>query len=304
MPVIEVQDLHKAYGEVHAVDGVSFDVETGEVFGMLGPNGAGKTTTVEILEGLRARDRGTVRVLGLDPRTEEKALKRRIGVQLQHVSLYPDLRVTEVLELFASFYGVSGVTNRLLELLDLGERRNARVKQLSGGQQQRLSVALAVVHDPELVFLDEPTTGMDPAARRSLWDIVERFRSEGRTVLLTTHYMEEAERLCDRVAVMDHGHIIAIDAPRRLVRHHFAEDAIEFALTSRISIEDLQKLPRVSSAAAEDDRFVVFSGHIAATMGSLLDLARTSDAPVDDLRVRHATLEDVFLKLTGRMLRD
>ena len=304
MPVVEVQDLHKFYGEVRAVDGVSFEVAKGEVFGMLGPNGAGKTTTVEILEGLRERDRGQVRVLGFDPDQAGREVKRRIGVQLQQVALYPRLRVDEVIELFASFYGRSGVAGALVELLGLQDRRKARVSELSGGQQQRLSVALAVVNDPEIVFLDEPTTGLDPAARRNLWDVIQRFQAEGRTVFLTTHYMEEAERLCDRVAVMDHGRIIALDSPDHLVRAHFSEDAIEFSQDDGLTTDELSALPGATRAALEHERFVVFSADIPRTMGGLLAASQERNVAVEDLRVRRATLEDVFLQLTGRTLRD
>jgi ABC-2 type transport system ATP-binding protein len=304
VPVIEVRDLHKSYGEVRAVQGVSFTVERGEVFGMLGPNGAGKTTTVEILEGLRTRDAGDVRVLSLDPDRAGRAIKARIGVQLQQVALYPRLTVTEVIELFASFYGRSGVAAELVELMGLGERQDARVEHLSGGQQQRLSVALAAVNEPEIVFLDEPTTGMDPQGRRSLWAVIERFRAEGRTVFLTTHYMEEAERLCDRVAVMDHGQIIALDAPGRLVRDHFEDDAVEFAQSDGLTTAELGALPGASSATVEGDRLVVFTQDVPQTMGALLALSKDRRVPLDDLTVRRASLEDVFLKLTGRTLRD
>ena len=304
MSVIEVQDLRKAYGDVKAVDGVSFTVEVGEVFGMLGPNGAGKTTTVEILEGLRPRDAGAVRVLGLDPGREADDLKRKIGVQLQQVSLYPRLRVAEVIELFASFYGRAGVADHLLTLLGLEERRRAFVKDLSGGQQQRLSVALAMVNDPPIIFLDEPTTGMDPQARRSLWETIERFKTEGRTVLLTTHYMEEAERLCDRVAVMDHGRIIAMDTPEDLVRTHFAEDAIEFSRRDGLAEADVESLPAVVNASIQGDRVSMFSDDVPASMAALLQLGQERAEPIQNLRLRRATLEDVFLKLTGRTLRD
>ena len=304
MSVIEVQDLRKTYGDVKAVDGVSFSVKVGEVFGMLGPNGAGKTTTVEIMEGLRPRDSGAVQVLGLDPGREAGDLKRKIGVQLQQVSLYPRLRVAEVIELFASFYGRAGVADHLLALLGLEERRRAFVKDLSGGQQQRLSVALAMVNDPPVIFLDEPTTGMDPQARRSLWETVERFKSEGRTVLLTTHYMEEAERLCDRVAVMDHGRIIAMDTPEDLVRTHFAEDAIEFSQRDGLAEADIESLPAVVNASSQGDRVSMFSDDVPASMAALLQLGQERGEPIQNLRLRRATLEDVFLKLTGRTLRD
>ncbi len=304
MPIVEVEDLRKAYGDVQAVAGVSFGVEEGEVFGMLGPNGAGKTTTVEILEGLRPRDEGTVRVLNLDPDRDAYKIKCQIGVQLQQVALYPRLRVTEVLELFASFYDRSGVADHLVELLGLEERRGALVKDLSGGQQQRLSVALAVVNDPQLIFLDEPTTGMDPQARRSLWETIEQFKSQGRTVFLTTHYMEEAARLCDRVAVMDHGRIIALDTPDRLVREHFAQDAIEFSQRDGFTIEELESLPAVVSASIQGGLLSMFSDDVPASMAALLRVSQEREVPVENLRLRRATLEDVFLKLTGRMLRD
>ena len=304
MPVIEVRDLRKAYGDLEAVAGVSFDVAEGEVFGMLGPNGAGKTTTVEILEGLRIRDSGQISVLGLDPAASGRDFKRLVGVQLQQVALYPRLRVHEVISLFGSFYERQAETDDLIAMMGLQDRRNARIAELSGGQAQRLSVALAVVNKPRLVFLDEPSTGMDPQARRSLWDTIEGFKADGMTVMLTTHYMEEAERLCDRVAVMDHGRIIALDSPSALVRASFAEDAIEFVSNDGLTIDDLRDLAAVTSAASQGSAHSVFSSDIPQTMGSLLELARERGAPLDGMRVRHATLEDVFLKLTGRTLRD
>ena len=304
MAVIEVRELRKAYGDVQAVRGVSFTVEQGEVFGMLGPNGAGKTTTVEILEGLRKRDGGEVTVLGLDPDAAGRSIKSRIGVQLQQVALYPRLRVHEVIELFASFYGRSGVADRLIQTLGLEERRTGLVKDLSGGQQQRLSVALAVVNDPEIVFLDEPTTGMDPAARRNLWEFIEELRKGGRTIFLTTHYMEEAERLADRVAVMDHGKIIALETPRKLVRQNFSEDAIEFSQRDGLTTEELGALPSVTDASLNAEQFRLYSANVPETMGALLSLAERREAPIENLQVRRATLEDVFLKLTGRTLRD
>ena len=304
MAVIEVRELRKAYGDVQAVRGVSFSVEQGEVFGMLGPNGAGKTTTVEILEGLRKRDGGEVTVLGLDPDAAGRSIKSRIGVQLQQVALYPRLRVHEVIELFASFYGRSGVADRLIQTLGLEERRTGLVKDLSGGQQQRLSVALAVVNDPEIVFLDEPTTGMDPAARRNLWEFIEELRKGGRTIFLTTHYMEEAERLADRVAVMDHGKIIALETPRKLVRQNFSEDAIEFSRRDGLTTEELGALPSVTDASLNAEQFRLYSANVPETMGALLSLAERREAPIENLQVRRATLEDVFLKLTGRTLRD
>ena len=304
MPVIEVRNLRKAYGDLQAVAGVSFDVAEGEVFGMLGPNGAGKTTTVEILEGLRIRDSGEVSVLDLDPATSGRDFKRLVGVQLQQVALYPRLRVHEVISLFGSFYEQRADTDELIALMGLDDRRNARITELSGGQAQRLSVALAVVNKPRLVFLDEPSTGMDPQARRNLWDTIEGFKADGMTVVLTTHYMEEAERLCDRVAVMDHGRIIALDRPGDLVRESFAEDAIEFVSNDGLTVGDLRGLAAVTSATSQGSAHSIFSSDIPRTMGGLLELARERGSPLEGMRVRHATLEDVFLKLTGRTLRD
>jgi ABC-2 type transport system ATP-binding protein len=219
-PVIRVRGLTKRYGDVQAVAGIDFDVAAGEIFGLLGPNGAGKTTTVEILEGLRAPDGGEVSVLGVDVTRGADALKPRIGVSLQTAALYPKLTVTELIDLFRSFYPKSRPTGELIDALELGERRNARSADLSGGQRQRLAVALSLVNDPELVFLDEPTTGLDPAARRSLWDIVRGLKASGRSVLLTTHYMEEAEILCDRLAIMDHGRILEMGTVEELVSKH------------------------------------------------------------------------------------
>ncbi|HJW23001.1 MAG TPA: ABC transporter ATP-binding protein, partial [Candidatus Limnocylindrales bacterium] len=206
--VVRVEDVRKAYGAVRAVDGVSFEVGKGEIFGLLGPNGAGKTTTMEMIEGLHGPDSGAISVLGMDVRTHARAIKLRVGVQLQTAALYPQLTVAELLALFGSFYGRQQPVDALIADLDLGEKRNARTKTLSGGQQQRLSVALALVNDPEVVFLDEPTTGLDPAARQSLWTVIRRLQAEGRTILMTTHYMPEAEALCDRLAIMDHGRIL------------------------------------------------------------------------------------------------
>ena len=215
--VISANALRKAYGSVQAVDGVSFSVTRGEILGMLGPNGAGKTTTVEMLEGLRKPDSGQALVLGIDVAREPDKVKERIGVQLQSAAMFPNLRVHEIIELFGSFFQAPRPTDELIEALDLGERRKAMTRELSGGQKQRLSIALALVNRPEVLFLDEPTTGLDPQARRSLWDLIGSFREDGTTVLLTTHYMEEAEQLCDRVAVMDHGKILEMGTISELI---------------------------------------------------------------------------------------
>jgi len=303
-PVIRVRDLVKHYGAVKAVDGVSFELAPGEILGLLGPNGAGKTTTVEILEGLRTADSGEVTILGIDVLRDPAALKGRIGVALQTAALYPKLTVTEVLDLFASFYPKARPARELIELLDLGEKRTSRTKDLSGGQRQRLSVALALINDPELVFLDEPTTGMDPAARRALWDIVEHLRSEGRSVVLTTHYMEEAERLCDRVAVMDHGRILEIGTVTDLVSRRFRDRAVVFNAIDSLDDRRLAALPSVSRVMREDGSVVLYTADVPATIGGLLSTTERLGVEPENLAIRRASLEDVFLDLTGRALRD
>jgi ABC-2 type transport system ATP-binding protein len=302
--VIEVRGLVKRYGDLVAVDGIDFDVASGEVFGLLGPNGAGKTTTVEILEGLREPDSGQVTVLGIDVATGAGALKPRIGVSLQTAALYPKLTVVEVIDLFRSFYPHPRPTDQLIDLLELGERRRAQTQVLSGGQRQRLSIALALVNDPELVFLDEPTTGLDPAARRSLWDIVGGLKAEGRSVLLTTHYMEEAEVLCDRLAIMDHGHILAMGTVNALVSERFKERTVRLDATDQLTDADLSALPAVVSMKRDEVDILLYTADVAATIGSLLVLCEARGVEPGDLGVRRPTLEDVFLDLTGRALRD
>ena len=302
--VVVARDLRKHYGSVRAVDGVTFEVRRGEVFGLLGPNGAGKTTTLEILEGLRTPDGGDAIVLGLDVAREPVRLKERIGVQLQTAALYPYLTVREVIELFASFYRRSRPVDELIDLLDLGEKRDALTRTLSGGQQQRLSLALALVNRPELLFLDEPTTGLDPAARRLLWDVIRSLRAEGTTILLTTHQMEEAEALSDRVAIMDHGRILELGTVDELVSRRFHERAVRFACLPAVTDEELERLPGVVRLAHEDGLVDLYTRDVPATIGGLLDLAAGRGVELDDLAVRRPTLEDVFLDLTGRALRD
>jgi ABC-2 type transport system ATP-binding protein len=304
-PVVRVTDLRKRYGEVEAVAGISFDVFPGEVFGLLGPNGAGKSTTIEILEGLRAQDSGQATVLGLDTRRQAAALKARIGIQLQAAALYPRLTVSELIELFASFYPRRVPADDLIRQLDLGERRGAQSRQLSGGQRQRLSVALALVNDPELVFLDEPTTGLDPAARRSLWDLVRGLRDRGRTVLLTTHYMEEAEALCDRLAIMDHGRILEMGTVAELVSRRFHERAVRFEPLAGVDDAALAALPGVVRVVREgDEATLLYTTDVAATIGALLDVAEARGIEPRGLGIRSPSLEDVFLALTGRAIRD
>ena len=303
-PVIRVRGLIKRYGDLVAVDGIDFDVAAGEVFGLLGPNGAGKTTTVEILEGLRTPDGGQATVLGVDVADGADSLKPRIGVSLQTAALYPKLTVVEVIDLFRSFYRHSRPTAELIDMLELGERRNARTKDLSGGQQQRLAVALALVNDPELVFLDEPTTGLDPAARRALWDLIRGLKAAGRAVLLTTHYMEEAEILCDHLAIMDHGHILEMGTVDELISKRFKERAVRFDATDGLDDAELAGLAAVSTVKHDDDAILLYSRDVAATVGALLALTEAHGIEPQNLGIRRATLEDVFLDLTGRALRD
>ena len=303
-PVIRVRGLTKRYGDVQAVAGIDFDVAPGEVFGLLGPNGAGKTTTVEILEGLRKPDGGEVTVLGRDAVRDAHSLKPRIGVSLQTASMYPKLTVTELIDLFRSFYPRSKPTAELIDALELGERKDARSADLSGGQRQRLAVALALVNDPELVFLDEPTTGMDPAARRALWDIILALKAEGRTVLLTTHYLEEAEILCDRVAIMDHGQILEEGTVEELVSSHFKERAVRFDTIAGLTDERLAAMPGASSVKHEDGEVIIYTRDVAATIGAVLAASEALGLEPANLGVRRPTLEDVFLDLTGRALRD
>ncbi len=303
-PVIRVSDLRKAYGATRAVDGVSFEVRRGEVFGLLGPNGAGKTTTVEILEGLRRQDSGEATVLGIDVARHPDTLKARIGVALQTAALYPKLTVTEVIDLFRSFYGRGRATGELIGLLDLGEKSATQTRQLSGGQRQRLAVALSLVNDPELIFLDEPTTGMDPAARRSLWDLVLALKAEGRTIVLTTHYMEEAEVLCDRLAIMDHGRILESGTVTQLIDSRFHERAVRFERIAELDEKRMAAFPGVTSVRGEDRRVLLYTRDVPATIGAVLTAAEALGEEPQDLAVRRATLEDVFLDLTGRALRD
>ena len=303
-PAIRVRGLTKRYGDIQAVAGVDFDVAPGEIFGLLGPNCAGKTTTVEILEGLRAPDDGEVTVLGIDVARGADELKPRIGVSLQTAALYPKLTVTEVLDLFRSFYAHARPTAELIDALDLGERRTAQTRVLSGGQRQRLGVALALINDPELVFLDEPTTGLDPAARRSLWDLILGLKAQGRTILLTTHYMEEAEVLCDRLAIMDHGKILEMGTVDELISKRFRERAVRFDRLDELSTAELEALPAVVSVKEDGREVLLYTRDVGATIGALLALTERRGLEPQNLAIRRATLEDVFLDLTGRALRD
>jgi ABC-2 type transport system ATP-binding protein len=301
---IEVADLVKSYGPLRAVDGISFQVEPGQIFGMLGPNGAGKSTTVEIVEGLREADSGEVHVLGIDVRRHPRKVKERIGVQLQSTAFYKQLSPRQLLRLFASFFSKSLPVDDLIAAVNLEEKADAPSDSLSGGQRQRLAIAVALVNDPAIVFLDEPTTGLDPQARRSLWDVISRLRSEGKTVLLTTHYLEEAERLCDRLVVIDHGKVIATGTPAGLIAEHFERSAVEFAETAALPLDVLQRLPAVDHAELRNGQSILFSSDSPQTARALLETAAQAGAELRGLSIRTATLEDVFLKLTGRRIRE
>lgn len=302
--VLAVEGLTKRYGPLTAVDAVSFTVWRGETFGMLGPNGAGKTTTLEMIEGLREPDAGTVSFMGMDALRQRRAMQERVGVQLQGQALWPELTVEETLRVFQSLFRTRVPVEALLERFSLVEKRGARVKALSGGQRQRLSVASALVNDPDLVFLDEPTTGLDPQARRSFWDLIREMKRDGKTVVITTHYMDEAEELCDRVAIMDHGRIIALDTPRRLVRSLASDSTVECAFERPVAREGLLGLPGVRDVRREDGTDLLFTNDVSSTLAGLMRLAEGQGQKVQSLHVRSATLEDVFIALTGRRLRE
>ena len=303
MSVIQVQSLRKTYGSVVAVDRVSMDIQPGEIFGMVGPNGAGKTTTIECIEGLRQPDGGSLRVLGLEPQADGYALRAQIGVQLQKSNLPDRLKVWEALDLFASFCPRSVDWRSLLEQLGLADKYSAPFGELSGGQKQRLSIALALLNDPELVFFDELTTGPDPQARRAMWDLVRDIRARGKTVFLTTHFMEEAERLCDRVAIMDHGHIIALDTPERLIRRLGAESRVVLSILDDFASESLQALATANRVERAGERVIVY-GKGDSLVGEVVNVLTSRGVRFRDLRTEQPTLEDVFLTLTGREMRD
>jgi ABC-2 type transport system ATP-binding protein len=306
-PALRCRGLVKRYGSVVAVNGLDLEVEAGECFGLLGPNGAGKTTTVEICEGLNKPDAGEVLVLGERWHGDGLALRARLGVQLQETKFPEKLKVSEVVALFRSFYPRGRSVAETLALVELQEKQDAYVKGLSGGQKQRLSLACALVGDPELLFLDEPTTGLDPQSRLSTWGIVEARKARGRTVLLTTHYMEEAARLCDRVAIVDHGKPIALGTPRELVASLGAEHVIEFAVedgAAALPEQMLRALPSVEGVAREEGRFRLTVREVHRTLPALLAALGERGTQASHLTTHHATLEDVFVALTGRTLRD
>ncbi len=305
-PALQCVGLVKRYGSVTAVDALDLLVQRGECFGLLGPNGAGKTTTIEILEGLLTPDAGDVTVLGLNWASDSATLRPRLGIQLQETQLADKLTVGETLSLFRSFYPDGPTVDELLDTVELAAKRDSWVSKLSGGQKQRLSVACALAGRPELLFLDEPTTGLDPQSRRQLWAVLEQFRQRGGTILITTHYMDEAHALCDRVGIMDQGKLIALGTPRELVASLGAEHMVEFAIGGGRSPEriDLSALPGVRDVRMDAGHMALSTSELHSTVPALLDLLRRHDAALTQLGTHSATLEDVFVHLTGRQLRD
>ena len=330
---LRIRCLHKAFGEVRAVEGIALEVKPGECFGLLGPNGAGKTTTIEICEGLTTPDAGTVELLGRNWQQDANELRQLIGIQLQETQFPEKLTVEEVLRLFRSFYRRGMTLDEAIALAQLEEKRRARVGGLSGGQKQRLAMATALVGDPELLFLDEPTTGLDPQARRHVWDLVERLKQAGRTIILTTHYMEEAERLCDRVAIMDHGHVIALGAPKELIAMVGGEDIVEFAVGLKatadasttfsaknavnsaqddssgrgqgvVNVEMLKAIPGVQSHRVDEALHQLSVSELHTAVPQIFAALEEQGLHLSEFRTHSATLEDVFVRLTGRNLRD
>ena len=307
--VVKVEGLSKTYGKTIAVDNISFEIQEGEIFGMVGPNGAGKTTTIECIEGLRQADRGTIRVLGLDPVQDERQIRPLLGVQLQQAQLPGNLKVWEALDLYSSFYEHTLDWQDLIKGLGLVEKRDTAFHKLSGGQQQRLFIALALLNDPQLVFLDELTTGLDPHARHAIWDLVRDVRQRGKTVFLTTHYMEEAERLCDRVAILDYGQIVALDTPANLIADLDISERVIFQVHGNWSPDRLANLPRVKSVEKQGDKTVVYarangSNNSNPIVTDIVNTLTSEGIRFSDLRTEHPNLEDVFLTLTGRQVRE
>jgi len=327
---LRIRGLRKAFVDVQAVDGIDLEVAKGECFGLLGPNGAGKTTTIEICEGLMPADEGTVELLSLNWQTGADELRQRIGIQLQETQFPDKLTVEEALRLFRSFYRRGITVDEAIRLAQLEEKRRSRIGGLSGGQKQRLAMATALVGDPELLFLDEPTTGLDPQARRHLWDLVEEMKQAGRTIILTTHYMDEAEQLCDRVAIMDHGRVIALDTPKELIAKVCSEDIVEFAVSSQVSetrspphgqgpvrgdpgpgapevvvnVEALKKIPGVQSHRVDDGVHQLSVSELHTAVPRIFAALEEQGLHLSEFRTHSATLEDVFVRLTGRNLRD
>lgn len=301
--IIEVRDLVKSYSGIPAVNKITFDVREGEIFGMVGPNGAGKTTTIECVEGLRHPDTGLVKVLGMNPRRNGFALREKIGIQLQESALPDRIKVWEAMEMFASFYPRTVDGNELLEQLGLIEKRKTAFTKLSGGQKQRLFIALALINDPEVVFLDELTTGLDPKARRSIWDLVLSIRDRGKTVFLTTHFMEEAERLCNRVAIMDQAEILALDTPSNLISSLGSEYRVVFNVKGLLDNTRFQKIPAVSRIEQVDEQVTIYGKEEGLLIG-IVNALEKDKIHFRSLRTEQPTLEDVFLTMTGKQMQE
>lgn len=301
--VVQVKNLHKSYGKIKAVDDISFEVYKEEIFGLVGPNGAGKTTAIECIEGLRKPGSGNLRVLDLNPTTNGRTLRNLIGIQLQESQLPGRLKVWEAVSLFSSFYNKNIESAPLLKDLGLEEKKGAYFDKLSGGQKQRLFIALALLNDPELIFLDELTTGLDPQARRATWDLITVVRERGKTIFLTTHFMEEAEKLCDRVAIMDHGKIIALDTPKNLIRNISMENQLIFSVTGDFELNALDTIESISKYEKSGDSIIVH-GHDKKMVKDTVNFLVNQNIDFHDLKTEQATLEDVFLTLTGSKIRD
>jgi ABC-2 type transport system ATP-binding protein len=302
--IVDVKEVKKQYGSFKAVKGVSFQVKKGEIFGLLGPNGAGKTTTIEMLVGLRKPDEGTATLSGFDVIKKVNKVKEVIGVQLQSTSLFELLKVEEILHLYGSFYPTHVDINGLIEEMLLTEKRNDRIKGLSGGQKQRLAIALALIHDPDIVFLDEPTTGLDPQARRTLWDIVLRLKERGKTIILSTHYMDEAHVLCDRIGIMDQGELIALDTPTNLVKKLQSTSSVEFHLSNPPEQDWFLKMDGVEDVSIKDNFVQLYMDDVQVTLTSLIHASAEHQFKIEDLQTRSSTLEDVFIHMTGRSIRE
>jgi ABC-2 type transport system ATP-binding protein len=302
---LKVDNLTKRYGDLVAVNGISFSIGKGEIFGLLGPNGAGKTTTVEMIEGLRKPDDGSIEICGINALKKPGNIKEIIGAQLQSTTIYDQIRVKEVIDLFGNYYKKSIPSSKLLEEVSLTDKKNAFYRTLSGGQKQRVAMALAIVNDPEVLFLDEPTTGLDPQARRNVWSIIENLRKRGKTIILTTHYMEEAEQLCQRVGIIDHGEIIALDTPRNLIANTGLKSTIEFSVSQEDSEKILQGLKGIGKVTKQsDNKFILNTKESSKALKELTRFSDKNNINMDNISVRKATLEDVFLSLTGRGLRE
>lgn len=302
MAIIKVKNLTKKYGQFRAVDKVNFQVKDGETFGILGPNGAGKTTTLEMIEGLRSITSGKIEVDGIDVGKNPNAVKNIIGVQLQSSSYFDHLTIVELVKLFASFYGRKVDPKNILSEVGLEEKSRSYVDKLSGGQQQRLSIASTLVNDPKIIFLDEPTTGLDPQARHNVWELITKIRQKGHTIVLTTHYMDEAEKLCDQIAIMDQGKIIDLDTPQNLIKKHGSGTIISFKSVHKLTKKFLEKLPAVKKANTSNHHFELLTSDEIKTLKKLIEIR--DKYQLLDLTLRQSTLEDVFLNLTGKKLRE